>query len=140
MKKHILLVLIAILISQSSWAQNIATNETKIIVVVKKTTNTIDKLVHYPTFKDLSTAQIEKTYPGHIFYLGLLKGNYTMENDEIILSKNATVTIYTNKQYYPKSDKLSPNHLKTSESLKIGKTKAVVHARKEGEIILKTAQ
>jgi len=140
MKKNILLLLTLLLMTYSTLAQTIATNETKIIVVVKKAENTINKLVHFNTFKALSTQDIEKKYPKCAFYLGLLKGKYSIDNDELELGNEATLTVYTNKQYYPKDGKLSSKAIKLGTSMQIGKVKTIVVTNKDGEITLKSKQ
>ena len=140
MKTKILLVLTLLLITYSVRAQTIATNETKIIVVVKKAENTINKLVYYNTFKDLSHQDKEKKYPKCAFYLGLLKGKYSIDNDELELGNEATLTVYTNKQYHPKDGTLSSKDLKLGVSVQIGNAKTLVVTNKEGEITLTTEQ
>ncbi|RPD96620.1 hypothetical protein EGM88_09665 [Aureibaculum marinum] len=138
MKIKILLVFTFLLITYGTIAQTIATNETKIIVAVNKTDNTIDKLVFYNTFKELSTKEVEKKYPKNAFYLGLLKGLYTVENNEIQMGKEATLTLYSNKQYYPKDNKFSSEKIKIGNSIIIGSAKTQVVSNKDGEITIKT--
>ncbi len=140
MKKNILIFIALLIMSCDAIAQTIATNESKIIVVVNKAENTIDKLLHYNTFNELSTLEIEKKYPKSNFYLGLLKGKYRITNDEIELGKAATLTIYANKKYYPKDDKLSSKDIKIGKTIQIGNTKTIVVTNKDGEIILTTTQ
>lgn len=90
--------------------------------------------------KNGCTAEVEQMYPECSFYLGLLKGHYSMDKEEIALGKDTTVTVFSNKQYYPKDGKLSAKEIKKGSSIRIGKTRAKVLASKDGELVLTTEQ
>lgn len=113
-----------------SQAQIRSTNETNVILVVHKDSNQITNIELY---KDQITKnEMFKKYPNNLFYLGLFKGSYKLNNNAIIPSTGSIITMYTEKILFSES-KFLPK-----EEITIGNIKTRILSSKKGELILKT--
>ena len=119
-------------------AQELTTNGAKVVLVVDEKTSEITQIELFSNFQQLKEATIEKNYPNSQFYMGLLKGNYSLKNNEVVPGYGATVTMYTNRQFYPGEQEFVKEDLKPGQQLRLGKIKAKVLSSKKGELIVKT--
>ncbi len=115
-------------------AQSKTTKETRVVVVITK--EEISTLVHYERFRS-SRELFLKKYDKSKFFIGVLKGKYRVENDQILPLPEATITIYTEKQIFNKAGLFSKEKPKPGDLLKVGKIKAKVITAGKEEITVK---
>jgi len=111
-------------------AQTISTNETKIVFILSQKTNEVSGITLLDT--ENSKNVLPNTYPNHIFYLGILKGNYELNDKLVIPLTGSTITIYTDKILF------SEDQFSNLDHINFGNVKTKIISKKKGEIILKT--
>lgn len=132
MKLKLIFIIAFFLISLTSLqAQIRSTKETKVVLLVNKETNAVSGIALFDVNK--AERELPKKHPNTVFYLGVLKGNYVLNNDLIELKSGAVITMYTNKQLFSKDQFL----LNKEKNINIGKVKTKIINVKKGEIILK---
>tara|TARA_R110002126_G_scaffold4147_1_gene22205 strand:+ start:559 stop:972 length:414 start_codon:yes stop_codon:yes gene_type:complete len=111
-------------------AQTLSTNETKIVFILSKKTNSVSGI----TLLDIDNSKnvLPNTYPNHIFYLGILIGSYELSDNLVIPLTESTITIYTDKALF------SEEQFSHLDHINFGSVKTKVISKKKGEIILKT--
>ncbi|QCX01598.1 hypothetical protein FGM00_16320 [Aggregatimonas sangjinii] len=130
--------LITLLFVGLSFAQERVTKEAKIIVVVNEKLDAVEQIELYASFQKLKEKQLEEKYAHHKFFLGVLKGTYTITENWIVPGKNTTIVMYTDKRFYPPDQFYRGDDLAPGDALNLGTTMAKVIANKQGELILKT--
>jgi hypothetical protein len=110
-------------------AQTRSTVETKVILIVHKDSNQITNIELFNT--QITEKEMLKKYSKSIFFLGLFKGRYELNNNEILPKSESIITMYTDKQLFSNSQ-FSPN-----KNMKIGNIKTKEISRKKGELIIK---
>jgi hypothetical protein len=75
-------------------AQNPKKHDANVVFVVENKTNTITSL---ELFNQQESKALLKKYPNSKFYLGLLKGGFTVKDDLVNPDKNTSIIIYTNQ-------------------------------------------
>ena len=125
----VLLFITILLFGLNVKAQTRSTAETKVILVVNKDSNHIANIELFKP--QITENEMSKKYPKSIFFLGLFKGRYELNNNVIVPKSESIVTMYTDKQLFSNSQ-FSPN-----KNLKIGNLKAKEISRKKGEISIR---
>lgn len=120
------------------FAQERITKEAKIIVVVDEKSDAVAQIELHASFHKLKEKQLMEKYGHHKFFLGVLKGTYTMSENWIVPGKNTTIVMYTDKRIYPPDHFNEGDDLAPGDEFNLGATKAKVIANKRGELILKT--
>ena len=110
-------------------AQTRTTKEAKVILVVDKDSNKITNIELFTA--QITESEISRKYSKSIFFLGVFKGRYELNNNAIIPKSESIITIYTNKQLF------SNYHFSPSKNLTIGDIKTKEISRKKGELIIK---
>ena len=113
-----------------SSAQTKSTTEAKVVLILSKKTNDVSRIIFLDT--ENSENILPKTYPNHIFYLGILKGSYELNDGQIEPLSGSTITVYTDKLLF------SENQFPHLDHINFGSVKTKVISKKKGEIILKT--
>lgn len=113
-----------------SSAQTKSTNEAKVVLILSKKTKEVSGI----TLLDAENSKndLPKTYPNHIFYLGMLKGNYEVTNTLIKPLSGSTITVYTDMMLF------SEDPFSLLEDINFGEVKTTIISKKKGELILKT--
>jgi hypothetical protein len=111
-------------------AQTRTTKEAKVILVVDKDSNQITNIELFNT--QITENEMNKKYLKSVFFLGLFKGRYELNNNAIMPKSESIITIYTDKLLFSNSE-FSPG-----KNIKIGSIKTKEISRKKGELILKT--
>ena len=110
-------------------AQTRTTKEAKVILVVDKDSNQITNIELFNT--QITENEISKKYSKSIFFLGLFKGRYELNNNAIVPKSESIITMYTDKQLF------SNYQFSPSKNITIGNIKTNEISRKKGELILK---
>ena len=113
-------------------AQTRSTAETKVIMVVHKDSNQITNIELFNT--QITENEMSKKYSKSMFFFGLFKGRYELNDNAILPKSGSIITMYTDKQLFS-NDQFSHGEV---EYLTIGKIKTKVIASKKGELILIT--
>lgn len=124
--------------SLSVGAQMHSTKETKVILVVSATTQTVTHIVLFSSFERLKRQQVEEAFVRSKFYIGLLRGNYTLDDYGLKPEKDAEVIIYTNRQVFQEEPFLAGEEVSLGDKIKLGNQTARIISSKKGEIMLKT--
>lgn len=119
-------------------AQERTTKEAKIIVVVNEKSDAVEHIELHASFQKIKKKQLLEKYAHHKFFIGVLKGSYTLSENWILPSKNTTIIMYTDKQFYPPGQFYQGADLAPGDEFNLGVTKAKVVANKQGELTLKT--
>ncbi|WP_339711362.1 hypothetical protein [uncultured Kriegella sp.] len=119
-------------------AQTHSTKETKVILVVNINTKTTTHIVLFNSFEKLKRQQVESAFPNSRFYIGLLRGNYTLNDYGLKPEKDTEVVIYTNRQVFQEEPFLAGEEVGLGDKIKLGNKTARIISRKKGEIMLKT--
>lgn len=135
MRAKVLLVFFLLVISSSVVAQARSTNETKLTLIVNKE-NT--KIIDLELFDEKQADNIKKRYPESKLFIGLLRGSYELEKRKVKPNKGATITIFTERQFFPNENFFSKEKLNTGDHLSIGSTKAKIKSNTKGELVLTT--
>jgi hypothetical protein len=110
-------------------AQTRTTNEAKVILVVNKVSNEITNIELFNT--QITENEMSKKYLKSMFFLGLFKGRYALNNNAIIPKSESILTVFTDKLLFSNTE-FSPG-----KNLMIGSLKTQEISRKKGELILK---
>lgn len=111
-------------------AQTRSTNETKIVFILSEQTNEVSGIA---LFNDQNSEEIlSSKYPKHVFYLGVFKGSYELNDNLIEPLSGATITVFTDKVLFSK------DQFSIINNINIGRLKTKVVSKKKGELILKT--
>lgn len=121
-------------------AQTLSTKETKIVLVVNEKTDEVKHIELFSNFKKITQKEMLSKYPDYKFYIGILQGKYSLDQNRVILHKDATITLYTNKRYLPNEDLFPSDGLSAGDNFTLGKTTTEVISNKKGELILKTIE
>lgn len=119
-------------------AQTHSTKETKVILVVGVNTKTITHIVLFNSFDKLKRQQVEEAFAHSRFYIGLLRGDYTLDDYGLKPEKDAEVVIYTNRQVFKKEPFLSRDGIALGDKVKLGNRMARLISNNKGEITLIT--
>ncbi|WP_143144230.1 hypothetical protein [Flaviramulus basaltis] len=99
MKSKIIVITIFMsFVVQILQAQSRSLKTTKVVCVVENRTNNI---VGLELFDQQESKALIKKYPKSKFYLGILKGTFTVKDNLVKPSKNTSIIIYTNKNELP---------------------------------------
>ena len=121
-----IMVIFGLLFTQ---AQTRSTAETKVILVAHKDSNQITNIELF--MDQITENEMSKKYPKSIFFLGLFKGRYELNNNAILPKSESIITMYTDKQLF------SNGQFMPSKNMKIGNIKTKEISRKKGELIMK---
>lgn len=124
--------------SEVAQAQQHLTKEAKVILAVDAKSEKVTHMMLFVKVQAMHEKELRSKYPNAKFYIGLLKGSYASGSHGIIPGKNATIIMYTDKQFFPterfsREDRLSPG-----DEINIGTIKTKVISNKKGELIVKT--
>jgi hypothetical protein len=119
-------------------AQILTTTETKVVLVVNGDSEKITHIELFNTFQKMKRQEVDTKYADAKFYIGLLEGRYTLKEKNVMLGKGAIITMYTNKEFFPRDSFDFQEHFVPGDRLELGKTIAKVISNKKGELILKT--
>ena len=119
-------------------AQSLITKETKVVVVVKGASEGITQLALFNTFEKMKGNEILEKYPNCQFYIGLLQGNYELNENDVIPLMGSTIIMYTDQPYLSSNNTLPSARFSAGDQLDLGLGKAKVVSNKKGELILKT--
>lgn len=117
--------------------QERSTTGMKIIVVVDAKSNTIPNITPLDTFQKMMVSEVLERYPGCHFYMGSLKGNYSLIDTNVIPAENATVTMYTERAFFRSGDFLDAKTLNEGDNFRLGKVMSKVTSNIKGELCLK---
>jgi hypothetical protein len=123
----LLLLLFAVFFSS---AQTKSTNEAKVVLILSKKTNEVSGITLLDTANSKNV--LPSTYPNHIFYLGILQGNYEIRDNLVQPLTGSTITIYTDKLLF------SEDQFSLLDHINFGSVKTKIISKKKGELILKT--
>lgn len=121
-------------------AQERSTTGMKIIVVVDAKANVISNITPLDTFQKMMVSEVHEQFPGCHFYIGSLKGNYDLTDTEVIPAENATVVMYTEREFFRSGDFLDAKTLGKGDNFRLGKVMSIVTSNKKGELCLKIEQ
>jgi hypothetical protein len=113
-----------------SSAQTKSTTEAKVVLILSKKTNDVSRIIFLDTENSANT--LPKTYPNHIFYLGILKGSYELNDGLIEPLSGSTITVYTDKMLF------SEDQFSLLEDINFGNVQTKIISKKKGEVTLKT--
>lgn len=130
-----LLTFLLLSVTGSILAQARTTNETKLTLVVNKE-NT--KIIDLEIFDENEVANIKLRYPESKLFIGLLKGSFELVERKVKPNKGATITIFTERQFFPNEKFFQKEDLVKGDHLSIGNAKAKVISSVKGELILTT--
>lgn len=135
MQVKVVLLIFLLIVTHPIMAQARSTNETKLTLIVNKE-NT--KILDLELFDEKQADNIKKRYPESKLFVGLLKGSYELEKRKVSPNAGATITIFTERQFFP-NEKFFPNKkLNAGDHLNIGPTKAKITSNTKGELVLTT--
>ena len=86
----------------------------------------------------MTNEEVLKKYKDSKFYVGLLKGSYELNNNNLEPKDNTTIVVFTEKRIFPVIEFFPAEDLAPGDSIELGKAKAKVVSNKKGELILKT--
>jgi len=135
MKEKLFSIFLMLIVSSTMSAQARTTNETKLTLVVNKE-NT--KVIDLELFDENEVANIKRRYPGSKLFIGLLKGSFELEKRKVKPNKGATITIFTERQFFPNEKFFQKENLATGDHLNIGNLKAKITSSAKGELIITT--
>jgi len=127
--KCLVLFITILLLGLNVKAQTRSTAETKVILVINKGSNQITNIELFKP--QITENEMLKKYSKSIFFFGLFKGKYELNNNVILPKSESIITVYTDKQLFS-NNQFSPN-----KNMKIGNSKAKEISRKKGEINIK---
>lgn len=110
-------------------AQARSTVETKVILVVNKDSNQITNIELFNS--EITENEMSKKYLKSIFFFGLFKGRYELNNNVIFPKSESIITMYSDKQLF------SNSQFPPIKNMKIENIKTEEISRKKGEIIIK---
>ena len=137
MKFQILTIIFMLLVSMMCNAQTHSTKETKIVLAVNSKSDTVTHIILFNTFQKMEREEIFKIYRGSKFYIGLLRGSYEPQNNCVNPASDATIIMYTEKEFFPGEPFLSEDNLSAGDRLDLGKKKAEVVSSRRGELTLR---
>ena len=126
-----------VLHSDSFEVQEHSTKKAKVVLVFNEKTGVISNLQLYRSFQKMDMKSAMSSYPNSKFYIGTLTGNYHLNDDELIPSQGATITVYTQREYIWNESAAWSENYNTGDSFSIGNKQARVLMSKKGELILK---
>ena len=118
-------------------AQSLTTTETKVILVVNEDLEKITHIALFDTFQKMKRQEVYTKYASAKFFIGLLEGSYTLKGKNVMLDKGATITMYTNSQFFPRESFVAQERFVPGDRLGLGKTPAKVISNKKGELIFR---
>lgn len=121
-----------------SSGQTRSTKATKIVLIVNEKSNSVEHMELLASFQKKKKKELAGSYTNRNFFLGVLKGTYSLENERIIPGNNTTIILYTEKQFAIPEPYVHGDSLTLGDTFNLGKIKAKVVANKKGELILKT--
>ena len=119
-------------------AQTHSTKETKVILVVSANTQVVTHMVLFNSFEKLKRQEVENAFPNSKFYIGLLKGNYILDDYGLKPEKDTEVIIYSNRQVFQEEPFLAGEDIALGDKIKLGNRTARIISNKKGEITLRT--
>lgn len=133
-----LLVVVAVLCSGVSFAQERTTNGVKVILAINEKSDVVEHIELLVNFQKMKNEKLIEKYNGHKFFLGVLKGTYHPNKNGITLGNDTTIIIYTDKQFSPPTYFFKGDNLAPGDEFNLAGAKAKVIATKKGELIIKT--
>lgn len=118
-------------------AQVLSTKEAKVILVVNEKSNIISHIELFNTFQKMEHPDVLEKYPDSKFYIGLLEGSYELNNNNVLPTKESSITMYTDRQFLSGNTLFPIDNFSVGEQLSLGKFKAKVISKKKGELVLK---
>lgn len=132
------LVFLSFLFISICAAQERITKEVKIILAVNQKSEIVEFVELLVEFQKMNKDELLKRYNDHKFFLGILEGSYSPNKHGISIGNKTTITMYTNKQFFP-SDKFSTgDDLLPGDTFKLGNVEGEVLANSKGELKIKT--
>lgn len=129
----VLLLIFSLIVTSPLIAQARSTNETKLALIVNKE-NT--KIIDLELFDEKQAENITKRHPESKLFIGLLRGSYELEKGRVKPNRGATITIFTDRQFFPNENFFPKEKLNTGDHLNIGPTKAKITSNTKGELVL----
>ena len=138
MKRRSGMVLLLLVGMGLGHAQSLTTNETKVVLVVKGASEGISQITLFNTFEKMKGNGILEKYPDCQFYIGLLRGGYELNDNDVTPLLGSTIIMYTDQPYLSSNRILPSARFSRGDQLSLGSGSAKVISNKKGELILKT--
>ena len=138
MKRKSGLVLLLLVSMGLGHAQSLTTNETKVVLIVKGASEGISQIALFNTFEKMKGNGILEKYPNCQFYIGLLRGSYELNDNDVTPLIGSTIIMYTDQPYLSSNRILQSTRFIAGDQLSLGSGSAKVISNKKGELILET--
>lgn len=135
---RLLFMMLVLLMANESHAQIRSTKEAKVILVVNTESRSVTQMILFAKVQQMTNEELLNQYPDSKFYIGLLSGTYELMDNGITPGKNATIIMYTDRQFFPTEYFSSEHQHSPGDEFNIGGTKTKVVSSKKGELTLKT--
>lgn len=116
--------------------QERSTTGMKIILIVDPEANTVSSVTPLDTFKRMLVSEVYEKYPQCHFYMGGLKGNYTLVDALVVPAENALVIMYTEKEFFRSGEYSGATSLNEGDYFNLGKVPSKITSNKKGELHL----
>lgn len=116
-------------------AQPMITKETKILLVMHPKTDDFTAMELFNS--QVNIEELNKKYPDHRFYIGLLQGGYELHGNRIRPELDAVIIIYTDQQFYAGNLDFPVGNYPIGRSFKMQGNGIRVVSNKKGELILR---
>ena len=138
MKRKSGLVLLLLVSMGLGHAQSLTTNETKVVLIVKGASEGISQIALFNTFEKIKGNGILEKYPNCQFYIGLLRGSYELNDNDVTPLIGSTIIMYTDQPYLSSNRIIQSARFSAGDQLSLGSGSAKVISNKKGELILET--
>ena len=138
MKRKSSLVLLLLVSMGLGHAQSLTTNETKVVLIVKGASEGISQIALFNTFEKIKGNGILEKYPNCQFYIGLLRGSYELNDNDVTPLIGSTIIMYTDQPYLSSNRIIQSARFSAGDQLSLGSGSAKVISNKKGELILET--
>ena len=138
MKRKSGLVLLLLVSMGFGHAQSLTTNETKVVLIVKGASEGISQIALFNTFEKIKGNGILEKYPNCQFYIGLLRGSYELNDNDVTPLIGSTIIMYTDQPYLSSNRIIQSARFSAGDQLSLGSGSAKVISNKKGELILET--
>lgn len=123
-----------------TYAQTRSTKESKVVLVFDENTVKVSGVELFTNFQKMKMETALRKYPNSKFFIGLLQGNYHLDEGTVIPGEGATITVYTQKQFWWNEQISWSEGYNIGDGITIGQKNAKVLSSKKGELILRTQQ
>ncbi len=89
-------------------------------------------------FDEKQANNIKKRYPESKLFIGLLRGSYELDKRRVRPNTGATITIFTERQFFPNEEFFPNKNFVLGDELDLGKARAKIISNTKGELVLET--